>query len=33
MVGALARFNNSHDLLRPEAKQTAEKLGLKAPCL
>ncbi len=31
MVGALARFNNSHQLLRPEAKQVAEKLGLKAP--
>lgn len=31
MVGALARFNNSHQLLRSEAKQVAEKLGLKAP--
>ncbi len=32
MVGALARFNNSHDQLRPFAKQVAEKLGLTAPC-
>ncbi len=31
MVGALARFNNSYDLLRPEAKKAAEKLGIKAP--
>ncbi|HOO97742.1 MAG TPA: Ni/Fe hydrogenase subunit alpha [Caldisericia bacterium] len=31
MVGALARFNNNYDLLRPEAKAAAEKLGLKAP--
>jgi sulfhydrogenase subunit alpha len=31
MVGALARFNNSYDLLSPLAKQTAEKLGLTAP--
>ncbi len=31
MVGALARFNNSYQLLRPEAKKAAEKLGLKAP--
>jgi len=31
MVGALARFNNSHQLLRSEAKQVAENLGLKAP--
>lgn len=32
MVGALARFNNSHEWLSPDAKQTAEDLGLKAPC-
>jgi coenzyme F420-reducing hydrogenase alpha subunit len=31
-VGALARFNNSYDLLRPEAKKAAEKLGIQAPC-
>jgi coenzyme F420-reducing hydrogenase alpha subunit len=31
MVGALARFNNSHKLLKREAIQAAEKLGLKAP--
>jgi len=31
MVGALARFNNSYDLLHPEAKKAAEKLGLSAP--
>lgn len=32
MVGALARFNNSHAWLSPDAKQAAEELGLKAPC-
>jgi sulfhydrogenase subunit alpha len=32
MVGALARFNNSHQWLSPDAKQLAEELGLKAPC-
>lgn len=32
MVGALARFNNSHEWLSPEAKQVAADLGLKAPC-
>jgi len=32
MVGALARFNNSHEWLSPDAKQAAEELGLKAPC-
>ena len=32
MVGALARYNNSHEQLRPFAKQVAGKLGLKAPC-
>jgi sulfhydrogenase subunit alpha len=32
MVGALARFNNSHHLLKPKAKAAAKKLGLKAPC-
>lgn len=31
-VGALARFNNSHQWLSAEAKQIAEDLGLKAPC-
>jgi coenzyme F420-reducing hydrogenase alpha subunit len=31
MVGALARFNNSYELLKPLAKKTAEKLGLIAP--
>ncbi len=31
MVGALARFNNSHKLLKPEALEIAEKLGLRAP--
>ncbi|HHJ53769.1 MAG TPA: Ni/Fe hydrogenase subunit alpha [Caldithrix abyssi] len=31
MVGALARFNNSYHLLRPEAQKAAQKLGLKAP--
>ncbi|APF19977.1 nickel-dependent hydrogenase large subunit [Caldithrix abyssi DSM 13497] len=32
MVGALARFNNSHKLLKPKAQEVAQKLGLKAPC-
>jgi coenzyme F420-reducing hydrogenase alpha subunit len=32
MVGALARFNNSHQWLSDDAKQMAEDLGLKAPC-
>lgn len=32
MVGALARFNNNHEWLSDDAKQTAEELGLKAPC-
>lgn len=32
MVGALARLNNNHEQLRPEAKKVAEALGLKAPC-
>ena len=32
MVGALARFNNNHLQLHSDAKQAAEKLGLKAPC-
>ena len=32
MVGALARFNNSHKWLSDDAKQMAEDLGLKAPC-
>ena len=31
MVGALARFNNSSDLLHPAAKKVAEEFGLKAP--
>jgi sulfhydrogenase subunit alpha len=30
-VGALARFNNSFDLLKKEAKEVAAKLGLSAP--
>jgi coenzyme F420-reducing hydrogenase alpha subunit len=32
MVGALARFNNSHEWLSEDAKQTAADLGLSAPC-
>jgi coenzyme F420-reducing hydrogenase alpha subunit len=32
MVGALARFNNSHQLLSSKAKVAADKLGLTAPC-
>ncbi len=32
MVGALARFNNSYDDLHDEAKEVAERMGLKAPC-
>lgn len=32
MVGALARFNNSHDQLNPLAKKVAAQLGLIAPC-
>lgn len=32
MVGALARFNNSHKWLSADAKQAAADLGLKAPC-
>jgi len=32
MVGALSRFNNNHEMLRPEAKKAAAELGLKAPC-
>ncbi|MBU0581176.1 MAG: Ni/Fe hydrogenase subunit alpha [Candidatus Margulisbacteria bacterium] len=32
MVGALARFNNSHKWLSADAKQLAEDLGLKAIC-
>ncbi|KAA3615655.1 MAG: Ni/Fe hydrogenase subunit alpha [Calditrichaeota bacterium] len=31
MVGALARFNNSYDQLRPLGKEVAAKLGLSAP--
>ncbi len=31
-VGALARFNNNHDQLHPEAKKVAALLGLKAVC-
>ncbi|MFH0827856.1 MAG: Ni/Fe hydrogenase subunit alpha [Candidatus Omnitrophota bacterium] len=31
-VGALARFNNNHDKLHPNAKAAAKELGLKAPC-
>jgi sulfhydrogenase subunit alpha len=33
MVGALARYNNSHQLLSPKAKTAADKLGLTAPCI
>lgn len=32
MVGSLARFNNNHKQLHPKAKESAAKLGLKAPC-
>jgi sulfhydrogenase subunit alpha len=32
MVGALARFNNSHKLLKPKGQEVASKLGIKAPC-
>ncbi|MFA5865022.1 MAG: Ni/Fe hydrogenase subunit alpha [Phycisphaerae bacterium] len=32
MVGALARLNNNFNLLRPEAKAAAGKLGVSAPC-
>jgi len=32
MVGALARYNNSHQWLSDSAKQAAADLGLKAPC-
>ncbi|HEY3347173.1 MAG TPA: Ni/Fe hydrogenase subunit alpha [Nitrospirota bacterium] len=32
MVGALARFNNNHELLHPAAKAVAKALGLTAPC-
>jgi sulfhydrogenase subunit alpha len=32
MVGALARFNNSHQWLSDSAKEVANDLGLKAPC-
>ncbi len=31
-VGPLARFNNNHELLHPEAKKLAARLGLEAPC-
>jgi len=31
LVGALARFNNSHKLLHPTAKKIAAQLGLQAP--
>jgi coenzyme F420-reducing hydrogenase alpha subunit len=31
-VGALARFNNNHQLLHPEAREIAESLGLRAVC-
>ncbi len=31
-AGALARFNNNYDMLRPEAKQAAEFLGLQPIC-
>jgi coenzyme F420-reducing hydrogenase alpha subunit len=32
MVGALARYNNNHEWLSPDAKAAAKELGLKAPC-
>jgi len=32
MVGALARYNNSHHLLSGRARSAAKKLGLTAPC-
>ena len=32
MVGALSRFNLSHDQLLPRAKKAAAELGLSAPC-
>jgi coenzyme F420-reducing hydrogenase alpha subunit len=32
MAGALARFNNHHEMLHPRAKKAAEALGLRAPC-
>jgi sulfhydrogenase subunit alpha len=32
MSGALARFNNNFDQLRPEAKAIADKLGMKPLC-
>jgi sulfhydrogenase subunit alpha len=32
MVGALARYNNSHQWLSDSAKEVAADLGLKAPC-
>jgi len=32
MVGALARFNNNYEQLRPEAKEAAETMGLKPIC-
>jgi coenzyme F420-reducing hydrogenase alpha subunit len=32
MVGALARYNNSHKLLLPSAQKAAERIGLSAPC-
>ncbi|KPK43197.1 MAG: hydrogenase/sulfur reductase subunit alpha [Planctomycetes bacterium SM23_25] len=32
MVGALARFNNNHTQLLPQAKDAADRLGLAAPC-
>ncbi|MFB3852688.1 MAG: Ni/Fe hydrogenase subunit alpha [Vicinamibacterales bacterium] len=32
MAGALARFNNNHDQLHPEAKKLAALLGLKPLC-
>jgi len=33
MVGALARFNNNFDQLRPEAQQVAADLGLEPVCM
>lgn len=31
-AGALARVNNNYDQLMPQAKEAAERLGLKVPC-
>ncbi len=33
MVGALARFNNNHTQIRPEAREVASELGLEPICM